>query len=211
MPVRSTLAIAGIGLALSSFAAIASASARLSSARFAAIDAAKTALIPLEKDHFTASDVDAAVSGCQALDPADPLLAKLRPLCALDIQGTEEVATWAACIKVTSCASSPDGIRTTKQLEQVVRKTLAAAQAANPAVNRALSAGPCRDALRESSISLRSGRLLDGALRKFAHGLMFKDKASLDAADRGFAHAHSLDRHEPSSAQRLTAFRSACR
>jgi hypothetical protein len=179
--------------------------ARLSHAQFKAIDGLYIAYVPVEANQFTASDIASLDHACRALNPADELLGEMRPGCILMVRAARQAGTLNGCSAASSCRKAVRAMRRTWQ-------KLANRQAAeNRALNRVLSAGPCRNVLRTSASDINAVDLLISALREIERALTNAGRPDLTASRRLIEKARKATKefHPPSRTR--AKFRKACR
>jgi hypothetical protein len=182
---------------------------RLNRARFKAIDALFIAYLPIDSNRFTSSDIASLDRACRRLDPADELLGAMRPGCLLMVRTARRSATLYACAKASSpshtCRKAAKALRTSWQ-------KLANRQAAeNRAINRVVSAGPCRDVLRTSADDIEALDLLTATLREFERAMTSPGRPDLSAFQRLISKLQKATGTFTEARPRRERFREACR
>ena len=181
------------------------ASPRLTDARFQALDAVYRTAIPLEKNKVSADEIAAADQACQALDPADALLAKMRPACLLGVEVVRYTEQFTGCDDQASCKEA------IKTLRVDLQNLVSAMHTANRGVKSEVAAGACRKALMSSKDDFADAALLINAFRKVEHALDTGRKADLDAADRALNKADKAASDGPSAKTQRKRFRTGCK
>ena len=178
------------------------ASHALSPARYATLDAAYTALIPLDKDRVSASALAAAKAACNGLDRFDPLLAPLRDQCYALVRIVKAAQRYERCRTQIGCQRAAAGMR------KALNIYIASARRGNRAVDLFVSDPACRSALRTSAKDLRDARRLASAFRLLERALTTSSRPALRRAERLI---DALDDSGPSARHERDRFRAACR
>ena len=191
---------AAVGL-LSASAALASHA--LTPERYAALDAAYTALIPLDKDRVPASALAGARQACNRLDQADALLGPWRRECSTLVGAVRRSNTWTRCfLGGKGCARA--GVRLRRALSSYVRH----ARLTNRAVDAVVADPACQLALRTSAHEIRQIKRLASAFRALDRALKTGSRADLRRAERRI---DAIDESGlPTARQERDRFRSAC-
>ena len=191
--VAATVALLSASAALASHA--------LTPERYAALDAAYTALIPLEKDRVPASALAAAQQACNRLGQADALLGPLRRECSTVVDIVRRTITWTRCVSAKGCRRA--SVRLRRALSNYVRH----AQSANRAVDAVVPDPACRLALRTSAHDIRQIKRIPSALRALERALRTGSRADLRRAERRI---DAIDEFELTARQERDRFRGAC-
>ena len=195
----ATAVVAAVALSLGASTALGSHA--LSSERYAALDAAYTALTPLDRESVRASDVKAAQRACERLDRADALLGPFRGGCLAIVRLP------AALDRVGRCRSATGCIRASARLRAAITRYLARARSANRAIDAAVTDPACRLALRTSAQELRGAARLRSVLRAAERALRTGSREGLRGADRRL---RAIDHVGPSVKQQRARFRGNC-
>ena len=169
------LAGAAVFLLCASSALAASA---LSPQRYASLDAAYTAMIPLDRDRVPRFALAAAQRACNRLDRADPLLAALRVTCLDVVRTVSRGERFARCRGREGCR------RATATVRKAVSRFVRDARLANRAIDASVTDQSCRLALRTSARELNETRQLVSALHRLERALKRGSRAEIRRAER---------------------------
>jgi hypothetical protein len=172
----------------------------LSPERYGSLDAAYTAMIPLDRDRVPAAALAAAQRACERLDRADPLLAALRVTCLDVVRAVRVGERFGRCRGREGCRRASAAVR--KVLSRLVRDD----RFANRAIDASVTDQACRVALRTSARELDETRRLVLALRRLEHALKRGSRAEIRRAER---RVYSTGPGR-SATQERQRFRSAC-
>lgn len=203
-PRRLTLVVAAVVTMLAvGVAAHAQASDPLSPARYAAIDAIKTAYVQLP-DSPTASDFADVRRVCDALDRTDRLLALARTGCRTTVRILAAADVLSTCQTALGCS------RAAGRLAVALGEQLSTTRATNHIVQAEVPAGPCRRYLRARAADLRSGTRLQHAYRVLQRGARTNDLATVRRAQRLMRQARGPVDPHATPARGRARFRRAC-
>jgi hypothetical protein len=164
------------------------------------LDAAYTAMIPLDRDRVPAAAFAAAQRACEELDRADPLLAALRVTC-LDV-----LRTFRAGERFSRCRGRNACRRATAAGRKALTRLVRDERLANRAIDASVTDQPCRLALRTSARDLDETRQLVSALRRLERAFKRGSRAEIRRAERR-VYSTAPGR---SATQERQRFRSAC-
>jgi len=195
---RSLAVALALVLATALAAPAQAASDRLTPERFAALDAAYSALV----SYFQTADRGAFVAACNTLDRADPLLAINRSECLLV---ADFIPTFFAYV---ACKTRPGCLRVTGRLAGLVAQGISLDRRLNRIVRREVAPGACRNVLRASASDVADNKRLLAALRALQRALRCNDTPAVRRAQRRIDAVLQSDGKSP--AQQLEEFRAAC-
>ncbi len=181
-------------------ASAALASHALTPERYAGLDGAYTALIPLDRERVPASALSAAQLACDRLDAADVLLGPVSGECRA------HVTVIRRFVAMVRCKTSRGCLRASARARRALSSYLADARSANRAIDGSVSDPTCRLALRTSAKYLSATRGLRSWLRLSERALKTGSRSDRRRADKRF---DALD-FGLSPRQKRNRFRAAC-
>lgn len=173
----------------------------LSPERYAALDAAYTAMIPLDRDVVKKSALATAQRACERLDTSDALLGPMRRQCLAVVTLVRRAERFARCRTRRGCRRATAGLR------RAFTSYISVTEPANRAIDASVADFSCRFALRTPAEHLRGAKRMRSALRAVERAFRTGSGADLRRAERRLA---SIEDPSPSARQERTRFRSAC-
>ena len=198
---RASLAATVVVALALSLAGTALGSHALGIERYAALEAAYTALAPLDSESVRASDDRTARRACDRLDPVDPLLGRFRAACLAIVRIPPALDRIGRCRTAAAC------LRASAALRAAITRYLVRARSANQAIDASVTDLGCRLALRTSPQELRSAERLRSVLRAAERALRTGSSEGLRRADQRF---DAIDHFGPRLKQQRARFRGSC-
>lgn len=174
---------------------------KLAPERFAAIDAALTALIPTELEDPSAEEIAAADQACRAMIGQDVLLVRYSNVCRADVLVTQESALAATCASRKGCR------RVIARARDAMAFYLAEAKRLNRILPAQVPDAGCARALQVRDGELRSVRRLSAAYGQLAEALRIGSRKLLARAQKRFDKITNL----PDDSRNRKRLRAACR
>lgn len=177
---------------------------RLTAARYQAIDRELTAEIALDKSTTTA--VIAKVErACRQMNQKDRLLKPISAVCLAGAKILRATPAFSTCKGANACQSALNAMRSGTRTLVTRMRTM------NTAINRYVSKGPCRTALRATTNEFNEAALVIKSMDSFEKAIKSTKESDAEVARSQLRQAQALAKKDPSAATERRRFRAACR